>query len=225
MSEVADDSFVTEPVSQETIPPISSAEVSLRAHAMKYVRAFMIGFFVMQFMAIELPSIYEGGLDFQLIQDNAVSLSLDYLMFVVPIGLAVYIIGRVILLLARQRGFSGNRSLFIDFVLSAALMVTLFVNLGVYLDWTSAFMASPIFDIPIYSLFESAIVIASMFFLALGLVYRFMSRLNQSFTTNRAFGLVYLRESGRMVGSKSATRCWPAFRGDGYKFGFHNKWR
>ncbi len=198
MGETTDSEIIPETVSQGQEVPKPKGEVDLRRHGWRYARAMTIGFVMLQLSGLQIPGYYsEDPLLTAL--NNAIDLSLVYFTIVVPIGIVTYILGRVVLLLSQRRALSTDRTILIDFIISSALVVTLIVNLGIFLSWASAFLASPIYDIPILSLIENSIIILSMFFLALGVFYRFLSRSYLKIFSKPKLSLAYLRDSGRMV--------------------------
>ena len=199
MGEIADSETTPDTNSQDQEISELKVEVDLRRHGWRYARAIVIGFLILQLAGLRVPG--ENMFDTYAVYlfNKAAELTIVYLAIVLPIGIIVYILGRVVLLISKRRGLNKEIQLLLDFVISSALVVTLIVNLGIFLSWTSAFLASPIFDIPILSLIENSIVILSMFFLALGVYYRFLSRLYLRVFAKPKLSSAYLRESGRMV--------------------------
>jgi hypothetical protein len=199
LSDTSEQAIVPEIISQNQEPSEPKIEVSLRRHGLRYVRAFAIGFIVLQIAGLCIPGDYSDEPFIMFALNNALDLSLVYLTIVVPIGIIVYLLGRVILLLSQRRSLPADNRLLFDFVISSSLVITVIANLGIFLTWTNAFLPSPIYDIPILSVLEGGIVVASMFFLALGVFYRFLSRLYLTLLDKHGLGFAYLRESGRMV--------------------------
>ena len=177
----------------------SKIVVDLRRHGWRYARAFVIGFIVLQIAGLRTPGFYSDDPFILLTITRALDLALVYFTIVVPIGIVVYVLGRVFLLALQRRHLNMDLRLLLDFIITSALVITLLVNLGIFLSWTSAFLASPTYDIPILSLTENSIIVLSMFFLTLGVFYRFLSRSYLRIFSKPKLSLAYLRESGRMV--------------------------
>jgi len=199
MGEIVDSEIIPVTTNQDHEDSKSTDEVDLRRHWWRYARTITIGFLVLQLSGLQIPGIFAEDPFVIKALNNAIGLSIVYFTIVIPIAIVVYILGRVMFQILKGRSINQNRRLFIDFIISSSLVVTLIVNLGTFLSWTSAFLASPTYDIPFLSLIENSIIILSMFFLALGIFYRFLSRLYHEMFSKPKLSTAYLRESGRMV--------------------------
>ena len=199
MGEIADSEIIPDTASQNQEESEPTDDVDLRRHGWRYARTLAIGFIILQLSGLRIPGIFADDPFTLKVLNNAIDLSLVYFTFVIPIAIVVYILAWVFLQLIRRRAINTDFQLSIDFIISSSLVVTLIVNLGTFLSWTSAFLASPTYDIPLLSLVENSIIILSMFFLALGIFYRFLSRLYLKMLSKPKLSTAYLRGSGRMV--------------------------
>ncbi len=200
---IINDSIPNDVSSQVSEIPEPKSDVKFKQHGISYIRSFVIGYIILQIAILHAPELYYlpyTPISLQLILNDIIDQTMIYLLYIVPLGIIVYLVCRILLLILNKGQISSAKVLILDFVLTSSLIITLVLNLGFLLGWTGAFLASPIFDIQIISLIQNVIVIGTMFFLVLGLFYRFLSRLNQSLYNNKLLGLVYLRDSGRMVG-------------------------
>ncbi|MFX0107605.1 MAG: hypothetical protein ACFE7R_04920 [Candidatus Hodarchaeota archaeon] len=168
--------------------------------ARTYARVLVIGFGLMLLLAFAFPlgPLYTINILPRFF--TLAELAITYLTVIVPVGLAVVLIASIVYFVGNRIGITYTRNLqTIDFVLSSALVVTLFSNLSILMNWSRIFMPMLSTD-PIYmALLVGIVVLASIFSLTLAIIYRFLSRAYALVERSAMLSRVYLIDSTKMV--------------------------
>ena len=99
MGEIADSETTPDTNSQDQEISELKVEVDLRRHGWRSARAIVIGFLILQLAGLRVPG--ENMFDTYAVYlfNKAAELTIVYLAIVLPIGIIVYILGRVVLLI------------------------------------------------------------------------------------------------------------------------------